>query len=289
MSDDDVYPGEMDAPHGFDFDEQAAEALVSGSDRATEPQLSDLFDDMRVAYTSQPPAVGAELAAVLAEAEITHDASPTRRFGRMRSSLVARAGAAVAAVVAATGGLAVAHALPAPMQDAASDVGIGAPAHHGHHADDILQVTPDDSTTTTIEQETTTVPGDDTEGVEPGDDARGAAVGDHQGDNDDQGENACEADDQGEDEHGAVTSTTVACVPTTETTVPESHDGNDQGDNHDGDNEHSTVSTVPEAHDGEPGSSDSSGSGDEHSTTPSTSSPGGDSHSGSGDSGSSHD
>jgi hypothetical protein len=294
MSEDDVYPGEMDTPH--EFDDQAAEALLSGSDRGTDPQLDDLFDDMRVAYTSQPPAVGAELAAVLAEAELTQEASPTRRFERMRSSIVARAGAATAAVLAATGGLAVAHALPASMQDAASGIGIGAPAHRGHDAHEAVEVEPEHETSTTIAGDTsTTVPDHGNEGVEHGDDNDQGAVGQHDGDdNDDQGENECEADEQGEVEHdGEVTSTSVPCVPTTETTVAESHDGND-------DSEHSTVTTVPEANDDNSGSSDSAGpgsGGDEHTTTPTTTTShsgdgGDDSHSGSGsgsdDGGSSH-
>jgi hypothetical protein len=291
MSDDDVYPDEMDAPH--EFDDRAAEALLSGSGRGIDPQLADLFDDMRVAYTSQPPAAGAELAAVLAEAELTPEASPTRRFERMRSSLVARAGAAAAAAFAVTGGLAVAHALPASMQNATSEIGVGAPAHHGHHVHDALEVKPDDSTTTTIEHET--VPGREKDAVDhdADDNDRGAAVGGHEGDNDDQNEQECEAEEQNEQaEHDdeAVTSTSVACVPTTATTVPESRDGN-EGENS-GDNEHSTVATVPESHDGEQGTSGSSGSGDDqHVTTPTTmshSDGGDDSNSGSGDGGSSH-
>jgi hypothetical protein len=293
MSEDDVYPGEMDTPH--EFDDQAADALLSGSGRGTDPQLDDLFDDMRVAYTSQPPAVGAELAAVLAEAEVTADAPPARRFERMRSSIVAKAGAAAAAVIAATGGLAVAHALPASMQDAASDVGIGAPAHRGHTTHGTLEVRPDDPTTTTIEPTSTTVREGENDGVEQGDDNdQGAVVGTHEGQNDDQGENECEADDHGEAEHDDdTTPTSVACTPTTETTVPESHDGK-AGDDHETENEHSTVSTVPESHDGGSGTSDSSGSGsgdDQHTTPTTTSHSGGsdDAHSGPGGGGSSND
>jgi len=281
MSEDDVYPGEMDAPH--EFDDEAAEALLSGSGRGIDPQIDDLFDDMRVAYASQPPAVGAELAAVLAEAEVTAEAPPARRFERMRSSIVAKAGAAAAAVVAATGGLAVAHALPDSMQDAASHIGVGAPAHRGQSGDVRLEVRPDDPTTTTIEATSTTVPDGENDAVERGDDNdQGAVVGSHEGDNDDQGENECEADERGElEQDDDTTPTTVACTPTTETTVPESHDGN-VGDDPEVENEHPTVSTVPESHDGENGTSDSSGpgSGDEQHTTPTTAS-----HSG-GDSGS---
>jgi hypothetical protein len=277
MSEDDVYPGEMDTPH--EFDDEAAEALLSGSDRGIDPQIDDLFDDMRVAYSSQPPAVGAELAAVLAEAEVKAEVSPARRFERMRSSLVAKAGAAAAAVVAATGGLAVAHALPDSMQDAASHIGIGAPAHRGHN-DSTLEVSPDDPTTTTIESPTTTVPDTENDAVEQGDDNdQGAVVGTNEGDNDDQGENECEADESGELEQDDTTSTTVACTPTTETTVPESHDG-DVGADPETEHEHPTVSTVPESHDGDSGTSDSSGpgSGDDQHTTPTTTS-----HSGGGD------
>ena len=197
----------------------------------------------------------------------------------MRSSIIAKAGAAAAAVFAATGGLAVAHALPASMQDAASEIGIGAPARHGHHAHEAIEVEPEHSTTT-VEHETTTVPGHDNDAVEHerDDDDRGAVVGAHEGDNDDQGENECEAEEQNERDDDEMTSTSVPCVPTTETTVPEAHDGN-RGDNNEG--EHPTVTTVPEAHDGNEGPSDSSGPGsadEQHTTTPTTTS-----HSGGGD------
>jgi len=281
MSDDDVYGDEMDTP--AEFDDQAAEALLSESGRSVDPQLADLFDDMRVAYISQPPAVGAELAAVLAEAELAREASPTRRFERMRSSLAAKAGAAAAAVFAATGGLAVAHALPASMQDAAAAVGIGTPAHHAHSAD-AVSVSPDDPTTTTV-SESTTVPGNDA--VEQGDDNdQGVVVGTNQGDdNDDQGENECEADDQGEPDE--TTSTTVPCVttttdPATEPTVPVSPEG-DQGENND-ENGNTTVTTVPEVHDGNNQGTTGSGDAgdDQQGSTPTTTSPSG----GSGGSGS---
>jgi hypothetical protein len=295
MSEDDVYPGEMDAPH--EFDDQAAEALLSGSDRGTDPHVAELLDDMRVAYTSQPPAVGAELAAVLAEAEVTADASPARRLERMRSSIVAKAGAAAAAVFAATGGLAVAHALPASMQDAASDIGIGAPAHRVHTAV-AVHVTPDDSTT--IEPTSTTVPDDEHNAVEQGDDNdHGAVVGHNEGDNDQQGENECEAEQQGEREGAddAVTPTTV-CTPTTETTVAGSHDGNVSDDHEtENENEHPTVTTVPEANDDNRGPSVSAGrgsGGDDGATTPTTASNSGpgagdDSNSGRAGGGSSND
>lgn len=70
----------------------------------------------------------------------------------MRSSIIAKVGVAIAAMFAATSGLAVANALPAPVQDVTSHLGIGAPAHHHDTAS-----TAGDETTTTIEETTTTV------------------------------------------------------------------------------------------------------------------------------------
>ena len=155
MSTDDVSPNEMNAPH--DFDDAAAEALLSGHGRDVDASLADLVGDMRVAYTSIPPALGAELSALIRGATpVPAMLSPSsRRFERMRSSIIAKVGVAIAAMFAATGGLAVAHALPAPVQDAASHLGIGAPAHH----DDSVSKA-DDETTTTVESPTTTEPGD---------------------------------------------------------------------------------------------------------------------------------
>jgi hypothetical protein len=252
-----------------EFDDQDAEALLSGSGRGVDPQLADLFDDMRVAYTSQPPAVGAELAAVLAEAELTVAASSPRRFERMRSSFVAKAGTAAAALVAATGGLAIAHALPASMQDAAATIGIGTPAHHGHQADTVAVSSDDSSTTTSVSE--TTVPDDDND--------QGVVVGTNQGDNnDDQGENECEAEEQGELDD---TSTTVPCVttttePVTGTTVPGSNEG-DQGQNDQGD-EPTTVATVPGVQSGnnnDQGTTGSGNAGDNEQGTPTTTAPAG--------------
>lgn len=155
MSTGDVSPNEMNAPD--DFDDAAAEALLSGQGREVDSRLSDLVGDMRVAYTSIPPALGVELSALIrGAAPAPAILSPSsRRFERMRSSIIAKVGVAIAAMCAATGGLAVANALPAPVQDAASHLGIGAPAHHDDTAS-----TGDDETTTTLESPTTTEPDD---------------------------------------------------------------------------------------------------------------------------------
>jgi hypothetical protein len=126
MSADDVDGNEMDSPH--DFDDAAAEALIAGTGADVDSRLAETIDVLRAAYASTPPVVGAALAAWIGAPEPVTTLSP-RRFERMRSSLIAKAGAATAAVVAATSGLAVAGALPAPVQDAVSHIGVGGPAH----------------------------------------------------------------------------------------------------------------------------------------------------------------
>ena len=166
MSPDDVDGYEMDGPH--DFDDEAAESLLGGAGRDADPGLVDLIGDMRVAYTSTPPAVGAALAALIGLSEPVA-LSPTRRFQQMRASMMAKIGAAAAVIVAATGGLAAAGALPAPVQDAMSHIGVGgsAPTHKG--AEPIGDV--EESTTTTVDTSVTTVPDSTTStSVEPGDD-----------------------------------------------------------------------------------------------------------------------
>jgi len=57
MSGDDVHPDEMHTPD--DFDDAATHALFSGSGRDIDPQLADVVADMRMAYVSKPPVVGA--------------------------------------------------------------------------------------------------------------------------------------------------------------------------------------------------------------------------------------
>ena len=129
MSADDVYPYEMNESH--DFDDTEAEILLSGAGQDVDPRLADLLGDLRVAYTSTPLAAAAELSALMGR---TLQPAPvpsrlSRWLERARSSMLARIGAATAAVLAATGGLAVAHALPAPVQDAVSHLGIGTSRH----------------------------------------------------------------------------------------------------------------------------------------------------------------
>jgi hypothetical protein len=150
MTDHDVCPNEMNEPQHLD--PSAIEPLLSGAGHEIAPRLAELIGDMRVAYATILPPASAELSALLGTTALVAAASPApRRLEKMRSSLLAKIAGATAALLAATGGLAVAHALPGPVQNAVSDLGIGAPANHKSRATS----TPD--STTTLGPTTTTV------------------------------------------------------------------------------------------------------------------------------------
>jgi hypothetical protein len=125
----------MDGPDGFD--DLSLGGIFAGAGDAVDPGLADLFADMRTAYTSMPLVVGAELGVLVAPGPTTTAAVPRTFSSRPRFPLLAKIAAATAAVVAATGGLAVAGALPASLQRAISHIGIGAPPTpsrpHGPH------------------------------------------------------------------------------------------------------------------------------------------------------------
>ncbi len=126
MNSGDVGPNEMNEPHDFDGD-----GVGSIDHPPIDADTAALLADLRVAYTSIPPAPGDELIAYMTT---TPEPAPTpssqpRRSSPIRSALIAKASVALAALFAATGGLAAAHALPAPVQDAVSSLGIGRPAH----------------------------------------------------------------------------------------------------------------------------------------------------------------
>lgn len=129
MNDSGVPRNRMDGP--YDLDDAGDEALLAGSGYAVDRALADLLGDMRVAYTSRTPTVGADLGALLGFSAAATGCPSSSTAGRIRLRL-AKLAAATAAVVAATGGLAVAGALPAPIQNALSDVGVGSPSGRSH-------------------------------------------------------------------------------------------------------------------------------------------------------------
>jgi hypothetical protein len=129
----------------YELPDAALEAFFAGEDGVVDPRLAEFIADVRIAYTSIPPAPEAELLALMSTTQPVP--SPPRSLARFCSAMLVKIGAATAAVIAATGGLAVANALPAPLQDAASNLGIGAPAHHASRY--LTAEVVDESTTTT--------------------------------------------------------------------------------------------------------------------------------------------
>jgi len=259
MSGGDVHGGEMNEPH--EFDDAAADALLGGGGREIDPDLADLIGDMRVAYTSTPPVVGAPLAALMGASLPAAD-QPFGRFERMRRSLLAKCGAAFAVAMAATSGLAVAGALPPPVQNALSHLGVGESSNH-HHATTASET--DDTTTTTTT--TTTVPGETPTTVAKdhpdnhGDEVSGVAH--------DDGNEGCEhghavaAVASGGKSQGQPCKTTPTTVEGTTPTSEAEHHGNDNGNDNGDQNENEN-----ENGDGHNGKQDDNGDG--HHTTPTT-------------------
>jgi hypothetical protein len=254
MSGDDVYGSEMNEP--YELDDAAAEATISGRGHAGDPALADLLGDVRVAFTSQSLSMNEQLASFIGSDAPTP--VPSRRFSRMRSLIAAKIAVASAAVVVATGGLAVANALPAPVQHAVSGavspLGVNLPTgHHKLNAKvksateptvDPTTVPSTDETTdpTTVTTEPTTVPTEDT----TTDPSQPDPVADHStdgqnGNNDNNGNNANNPP-------------VVTPAPPTD-----NHDGNNSPD------DNTTPSTDPntDSHGGDNSPSDSS-SGDTH-------------------------
>jgi hypothetical protein len=131
-----------------ELDDRSAEGLLSGDPDAlaAHPQLADVLGDLRVAYRSvgTPPAAAAGIAVLddrddLDESTRTRGATMTTHARRAARVLV---GALVALL--ATAGLAVAGALPAPVQLASDDSDVTAddpvvdeePDGEGDEADD---------------------------------------------------------------------------------------------------------------------------------------------------------
>jgi hypothetical protein len=239
MSPADVYGNEMDEPR--DFDDETTEALLAGAGRDADARIAELIGDMRASYVSDPPAVGAALAALIETTDPVVAFTP-RRLERMRSSVFAKIGAATAAAFAATGGLAVAGALPAPVQDAVSHIGVGEPAHHGKHHTAHTTAADDESTTTTTAVPGSTPPSDETSTtVEPrnhGEEVSGVAHDDsNEGCEHGHAVAAVASGGKSQGNPCPTTSTTVG-DGTTPTTVEDGHGhGHDDGNESDDDND----------------------------------------------------
>jgi hypothetical protein len=140
----------MDDP--FEFDDAAAEALLAGDGAPVDGRLASFLDEARSAYGTALPAVDLELSAFF------RTPVPARRS---RVRLATKVAAALAAAFAATGGLAVAGALPPPVQNAlssaASDIGVpDVPTDASHSSSPVVVLT---STTTTTQVPNTLAPG----------------------------------------------------------------------------------------------------------------------------------
>jgi hypothetical protein len=151
----------MDDPR--EIDDEASEALVSGRGRDVDPALAELVAAMHSSYTSQLPAVGPALAAIIDDPGVL--ASDGRQLTSRPWYVTAGRRFVAAATIAfgVTSGLAVANALPGPVQNVMAKVGIGdeeksAPHGAGNPVDD-----PDSTTTPSEDQvdgsSTTTLPG----------------------------------------------------------------------------------------------------------------------------------
>jgi hypothetical protein len=129
-----VYGDDMSDPLA---DDAVTERLLSGAGHEHDPALADFLALVRSIHVAAAPTRNFELDDFLAAPASTE----SRRRGR-RSVLIARVAAAAAAAFAATGTLAVAHALPGPVQDLAAHLGVGRPAVDRPHAKPGTQPTP---------------------------------------------------------------------------------------------------------------------------------------------------
>jgi hypothetical protein len=119
-----------------EFDDQSIDALLTGHGAEVNGDLAGIVADIRATFISQPPAVGPELAALIGD---TWPAAATASERRARGFALRRLVVAVAVVFGLTSGLAVANALPGPVQDAMAKVGIGEPSNHGKAVSEIAR------------------------------------------------------------------------------------------------------------------------------------------------------
>jgi len=148
MSGDDVDGNEMDDLN--DFDDVTTEALMEGFGGDAEPAVGAFLDAVRSTYRSQPLVMDLALASFLTD-ELRPPSPAKKRFSNMRSLLTAKVALTVAAVVAGTGGLAVAGAItgvrPSVLQShshshSKTHVGVNLPVHASQHAVDATSSNP---------------------------------------------------------------------------------------------------------------------------------------------------
>jgi hypothetical protein len=154
MTGEDVHRNGMDGP--FEFDDDAAEALLAGRGAGIDPALANLVGEIRTNFSTATPAVGPELSAFFRE--------EPQRYVRSRAGLAAKVAAAIAACLAAMSGLAVAGALPGPLQHAVSraagDLGVHVPDNDGHGSSQPRVIVGVSESTTTGADSSTTEHGD---------------------------------------------------------------------------------------------------------------------------------
>jgi hypothetical protein len=150
MNPHDVLHNEMHGPDNFD--DQTIEELLTGRGHDRDPGIAAFVAALRNTHTTTAPALNAELEALIYPAAT---AAPNPSPWARRRSLLAKMSAAGAAVIAATSGLAVAGALPAPVQHVISDLGLSTPTHHSARPTEAAPTTTTIDTTTTFVDNTT--------------------------------------------------------------------------------------------------------------------------------------
>jgi hypothetical protein len=113
----------MDDPR--EFDDEASEALVSGRGQDVDAELAGLIAEIESSFTSQLPAAGPVLASIIDDPGVLASASRQLTSRPWFASATRRFVAAATIAFGVTSGLAVADALPGPVQNVMAKVGIG--------------------------------------------------------------------------------------------------------------------------------------------------------------------
>jgi hypothetical protein len=272
MTSGDVDGDEMDGMN--DMDDATAEALISGLGSDADPVLSDLLGDVRVAYRSQTPAMSEALASFVAGQ--TSPLPAKRRIPKMRSLLTAKVAAVAASILAGTGGLAVAGALPGPVQSvmshAASHVGLNLPAQASPRAVAVTSSNPSSGHVKLKVAHTVETPGTTPETDSP----------EHATPEPTDPPEACSPDgaDSNDSPTTVATPTSVPCPPATPPTTghdgsgDQNQSGDQSGSSHDGQSQSGEQNSGSQS--GSTSSGDQNQSGDQNSGSQSGSTSGGD-------------